>query len=253
MSQGQIIESLLSYGITRKANELFTNYLFGKKQSVCCGGEISQLEAVICGVPQGSILGPLLFLITFNDVGSVIKHSNIITYADDTVIFTSSKDKDEVKTKLQKDFLAVTKWFESKDIIVNMKKGKTECMLFGTTQKTKNKTLEITNQHQQVHNTNTYKYLGVLLDQTSALREHTEKMYKKAASRLYLLRRIRPQLTTEVAQTIFKTMLIPLFTYCSIISSNYTETKDIIKKRIKNFQKRANQIIYGVRANNLKL
>ena len=85
---------------------------------------VRQLEAVTCGVPQGSILGPLLFLITFNDSGSVIKHSKIITYTDDTVIFASSKDKDEVQTKLQEDFQAATKWFESKDLIINMKREK---------------------------------------------------------------------------------------------------------------------------------
>ena len=116
-----------------------------------------------------------------------------------------------------------------------MEKEKTECILFGTAQKINNKTLKITNHHQQVHNTKTYKYLGVLLDQTLARREHTEKTYKKAAGRSYLLRRIRTQLTTEVALTIFKKMLIPLFTCCSIISSNYTET---VEKCIKNFEKR---------------
>ncbi|MEM6812713.1 MAG: reverse transcriptase family protein, partial [Pseudomonadota bacterium] len=251
LSHSQIIESLKSYGITGKANDLFTNYLFGRKQSVCFGAEISKPEPVTCGVPQGSILGPLLFLITFNDVSSVIKYSNIITYADDTVIYVSGKNKDEVQTKLQKDFLSVTKWLDSKDLVINMKKGKTECMLFGTAQKIKNKTLEVTNNHQhRVHIAKSYKYLGVLLDQTLSLREHIDKTYKKAAGRLYLLRRIRPQLTTKVAMTIFKTMLMPLFTYCSIITSNYTNT---IEARISNFEKRAIQVIYGEIKNDPKL
>jgi len=229
LSHSQIIESLKSYGITGKANDLFTNYLFGRKQSVCFGAEISKQEPVTCGVPQGSILGPLLFLITFNDVSSVIKYSNIITYADDTAIYVSGKNRDEVQTKLQKDFLSVTKWLDSKDLVINMKKGKTECMLFGTAQKIKNKTLEITNNHQhRVHIAKSYKYLGVLLDQTLSLREHIDKTYKKAAGRLYLLRRIRPQLTT----------------------SNYTNT---IEARISNFENRAIQVIYGEIKNDPKL
>ena len=104
LSHAQIIESLTSYGVTGTENDLFVNYLFGRKQSVCYEKETSQHEAVTCGVPQGSILGQLLFLITFNDITSVLNHCNIITYADDTVIYVSGKSKDEVQSKLQAIF-----------------------------------------------------------------------------------------------------------------------------------------------------
>ena len=107
LSHSQIIESLKSYGITGKANELFINYLFGRKQSVCFGAEISQQEPITCGVPQGSILGPLLFLITFNDVSSVIKYSNIITYADDTELLVSGTTKDCFLFYISKHFQSV--------------------------------------------------------------------------------------------------------------------------------------------------
>ena len=70
--------------------------------------------------------------------------------------------------------------------------------------------------------------------------------YKKASGRLYLLRRIRPQLTVEVALTIYKTMLIPLFTYCSIISSTYTET---LNQRINSFERRAHEVIFKRKSN----
>ena len=153
LSHAQIIESLTSYGVTGTENELFINYLFGRKQAVCYDKEISKAEFVTCGVTQGSILGPLLFLITFNDIHSVLSHSNIITYADDTVIYVSRKNKDEAQSKLQADFQAVFEWFQSADLITNMKKGKTECMLFGTVQKVKNKSLIIENNSKVVSNT----------------------------------------------------------------------------------------------------
>ena len=124
LSHAQIIESLTSYGVTGTENELFINYLFGRKQAVCYEKEISKAEFVTGGNPQGSILGPLLFLITFNDIHSVLSHSNIITYADDTAIYVSGKNKDEVRSKLQADFQTVSEWFQSVDVIINMKKGK---------------------------------------------------------------------------------------------------------------------------------
>ena len=71
LSHGQIFESLSSYGIYGTERELFTNYLFNRTQSVRIGPEVSVPEKITCGVPQGSILGPLLFLITFNDINSI--------------------------------------------------------------------------------------------------------------------------------------------------------------------------------------
>ena len=242
LSHGQIVESLSSYGIYGTELELFTNYLFNRTQSVRVGPEISNPEKITCGVPQGSILGPLLFLITFNDIATVLKHSNIITYADDTVIYFSGKSKESIQDRLQSDFNAIADWMESMDLVTNMKKGKTEVMLFGTSQKVKNQSLDISYRFTKITNTTCYKYLGVKLDQNLSLSEHIKSVYKKASSRLYLMKRVRLQLTTDAALTLYKTMLIPIFTYCSIITSLYTET---VKKRISSFERRAFHIIFN--------
>ena len=242
LSHGQIVESLSSYGIYGTELELFTNYLFNRTQSVRVGPEISNPEKITCGVPQGSILGPVLFLITFNDIVTVLKHSNIITYADDTVIYFSGKSKESIQDRLQSDFNAIADWLESMDLVTNIKKGKTEVMLFGTSQKVKNQSLDISYRFTKITNTTCYKYLGVKLDQNLSLSEHIESVYKKASSRLYLMKRVRPQLTTDAALTLYKTMLIPIFTYCSIITSLYTET---VKKRISSFERRTFHIIFN--------
>ena len=97
-----------------------------------------------------------------------------------------------------------------------------------------------------VSNTVTYNYLGLKLDQSLSLREQIDITYKKVSGRLYLLRRIRPQLAVEVALTIYKTMLIPLFTYCSIISSTYTET---LNQRVNSFQRKAHEVIFKRKSN----
>ena len=131
-----------SYGIRGKEKELFTNYLFNWKQVVQFGSVLSASCNVTCGVPEGSILGPLLFLLTFNDIESVLTHSQIMKYADDTVQYVPGKSIERIEECLSGDFKAVDTWLESMDSVYNMKKGKTEAMLFSTLQKIKHHNLK---------------------------------------------------------------------------------------------------------------
>jgi len=80
LSHAQIIESLRSYGILGTEKELITNYLFNRKQTVCYNRVLSLTQPVLCGVPQGSVLDPLLFLVAFNNIGDVLRESKIVLY-----------------------------------------------------------------------------------------------------------------------------------------------------------------------------
>ena len=114
---GKNFQSLQNCGVEGIEKELFIDYLFNRKQSVRFGKEISSAHYVTCGVPQGSILGPLLFLVSFNEIGSTLRHCKIITYADDTVIYTSGKTKEIVEKALQNDFKSLAEWLERYDLI----------------------------------------------------------------------------------------------------------------------------------------
>ena len=95
-------------------------------------GVASDLWYVLSGVPQGSILGPLLFLIAYDGLSEVLSYCKIIMYADDTVIYTSDKSFSTIKSNLTQNFALVATWFEENQLIVNLRKGKTECMLLET-------------------------------------------------------------------------------------------------------------------------
>ena len=92
VSHSSLLDKLTSYGIKDFELLWFTDYLFLRKQIVEYDAVYSNTESVSVGVPQGSILGPLLFLILFNDVHKSLMHSQILIYADDTVVFTSHRD-----------------------------------------------------------------------------------------------------------------------------------------------------------------
>ena len=249
LSHSKIIENLPSYGIRGKEKELFTNYLFNRKQAVRFGSHFSASCNVTCGVPQGSILGPLLFLLTFNDIESVLTHSQIITYADNNVLYVPGKSIERIEECLCEDFKAVVSWLESMDLVCNMKKGKTEAMLFGTSQKIKRHNLKFLHRYNELPTTSTYKYLGVKLDQTLSIREHIDSSYKKASGRLNLLNRVRPHLTLEGAIQLYQSMIVPVFTYCSILTSMYTRT---FEDKVKSFEKRAARTIYNSEVVNWK-
>ena len=241
LSHAQIIENLSSYGIHGKEKDLITDYLFNRMQTVRFRQELSKPKSVTCGVPQGSVLGPLLFLLTFNDIESVLKHSKIFTYADDTVIYFQGKTKEIIENRLTEDFQLISDWLKTMDLVCNMKKGKTEVMLFGTLQKTKRQFLNIQYNFQCLSSTDTYKYLGIKLDKSLSLKDHIDSAYKKAAGRLYLLNRVRTQLTSDAALTLYKSLILPIFTYCSILTCTNTRS---FEEKLMNFEKRAARIIF---------
>ena len=98
-----------SMGISGELYSLLENYLSGRLQRVVLNGQMSTWQPVLAGVPQGSILGPLLFLVYINDLPNELK-SHAKLFADDTSLFTIVKDKNESANILNKNLLSISKW-----------------------------------------------------------------------------------------------------------------------------------------------
>ena len=98
-----LLEKLEYYGIRGTALKWFDSYLSNRKQYVRFNDTNSSIRTVTCGVPQGSVLGPLLFIIYTNDLSNCLKHAHAIVFADDTTIYESSYDQNELYNKLNYD------------------------------------------------------------------------------------------------------------------------------------------------------
>ena len=107
IGHGILLQKLPAYGIRNKELCWFTFYLFNRKQIVEVNNIRSISEPVYCGVPQRSILGPLLFILFFNDFVDHVKHSSVIKYADDTVIFLSHTDIEKIERLLNEDMESI--------------------------------------------------------------------------------------------------------------------------------------------------
>ena len=246
ISHASILNKLPNAGINGVAKEWFTNYLFGRSQQVCFNGAMSDPEPVYCGVPQGSILGPLLFLLHFNDSAKTLKHCKIVKYADDTVLFVSDKNIEIVESFLNTDVYSFFSWLKVNELIVNLKKGKTEFMVFATSQRLKklpDPPISITFNNTSIAFTTSYKYLGLTLNNTLNMTLNFQKSMKKASSRINLLRRIRYSINATTASAIYRAMIIPTLTYCPLITSFISETSN---KHLKRLEKRASDIISRV-------
>ena len=189
VSHSNLLNKLPTFGLTSTELEWFTNYLFSRSQIINFDGALSDESCVTSGVPQGSILGPLLFILYLNDIDDHLTHAEILKYADDTVLFLSGQTTSEIEVQLTEEMIGVGDWLKENDLIINLNKGKTETMVFGSSRNVRNKSLEVYFNAKVINYTTGYKYLGVLLDQAVNLNEHFDTVFKKALGRLRLLKR----------------------------------------------------------------
>ena len=110
------------YGIRDNALKWFESYLSNRKQYVTYNGISSITKTVKCGVPQGSILGPLLFLIYINDLCSVCKHTFPILFADDANLFSSGKEIKTLETNINNELSQISIWLKVNKLSLNIKK-----------------------------------------------------------------------------------------------------------------------------------
>lgn len=143
----------------------FESYLTDRQQKVSANGTESDFLGVKCGVPQGSILGPLLFLYYVNDMSaSVGSDCKLLLYADDIAILFSDENPDIISSKLSKELQSCNKWLVDNKLSLHL--GKTECILFGTKRKLKKiKEFSVTCNNHTILAQNSVKYLGIQIDQ----------------------------------------------------------------------------------------
>ena len=148
-------------------------------------------------------------------------------YADGTVIYYAHSDINVIEKVLNEEMSYLTRYLYQNELILNLKKGKTEAMVFGTAKRLSmaSKCISIKYNGKIMNNATAYKYLGNQLDRNLNLDENFEQAYRKASGRLHLLAKLRCYLIALAAMKIFDMVIMPLLTCSSIINLKLTKTQ----------------------------
>lgn len=220
IDRDRMLKKLYNYGFRETVYLWLNNYLNDRKQNVKFGDCISTDLTVELGVPQGSILGPLLFIIYVNDiVEAVSSDCKIHLFADDTVLYVSNRDINVAVNNLQKNLDNICKWLAVNRLKINV--DKTKLMILGNGaiyNKFRGRTANGINiEGELVELVESYKYLGIVVDRKLKFKDHTDYICKKISKKLGFLYRVRKFLSTWTCVLIFNTIIKPHFVYCSSV------------------------------------
>ena len=218
-----------------------SNYLSNRYQCTYANGFTSSLLPVSCGVPQGSVLGPLFFLVFVNDIQGAIDECSIKLYADDTVLYQSGVNSEEAAFKLQESVNLFANWCEINSLTINIAKTKT--VAFGSRHKVKKaKKAVIKLDGEELKQVPSYKYLGMIVDSTLNYNLHVNQVIRTVLHKLILLSKMKKYLRDDTALSIYKSMILPYFDYADVIFSKALN-KDIGK--LQKLQNRCLKICMG--------
>lgn len=233
-----LILKLKTYGVSPSALNLIDSYLKNRKQCVKVGPHISNWQDIYKGVPQGSILGPILFKIFLNDIFYFIKNSDLYNYADDNTLSYSDHDINKVISTLEDDSMTLINWFS----INKMKANPEKFQAIAIGKQTKQQNLTFTLDGNKIECESEVKLLGVTIDFQLNFNEHVSNICKKASRQLNVLKRIGTHLTKLGKLTIYYSFIMSNFNYCPLVWHFCGETNT---KKIEKIQERALRFIYN--------
>lgn len=152
-------------------------------------------------------MGPLLFILYINDMPSCICFSQVLLYADDTVLFFTAKTAIDINR--------ISSWMQENKLFLNM--SKTEYVIYGSHQRLKREdSISLSCNGSSLTKSESFKYLGVVIDQHLSFNNHIEHVVNKVSRKLGVLRRLRIFIPMAAAERLYKTMILPIFDYCDV-------------------------------------
>ena len=230
-----LLEKLNHYGIKDKSHKWFSSYLKNRKQFACINSTKSDSNYINTGVPQGSILGPLLFILYINDLPGCFNHCEVNMYADDTAFYFAHQDMDEVSDALNQDLSKVYKWLCANKLSLHV--GKTNTLLICNHQKRNflpRTELQVNLNENIISQNDHLSYLGVHIDSSINFNTHIDMLVKKVNKAIGALKYCSAFVNVETRKTLYNSLVLPHFDYCATIWSNVSSRHIIRLQRLQN-------------------
>ena len=237
-----LLSKLAHYGIRGCALEWFKSYLSNRTQFVTYNGISSASKTVKCGVPQGSILGPLLFLIYINDLANICHHTLPYLFADDTNLFKSGTDLSSMQKDINVELVGICEWLKVNKLSLNV--GKTKFMLF-TKKRKYTHNIDIKIEGQSIAETENTKFLGVIIDRQLNWKAHISHIAGKVSRGIGILIKAKYLLNKDALISLYYSFVYSYITYCCHVWGNAYPTN---LRRLIVLQKKAVRIITNVKA-----
>ena len=180
-----LLAKLDAYGFSRTSLKLMQSYLCNRQQRISINGSFSDWIELMAGVPQGSILGPLLFNIFLNDIFMFISKCNLCNYANGNTLFPTGKDLNRIRRNLEMELMILHQWFHENHMTLNP--GKCHYMVIGS----RDLSHEIMLNNNQITSSNEEKLLGIFLDSKLNLQNHIGSLCRKAGQKISTLARLK--------------------------------------------------------------
>ena len=230
-----LLEKLLYYGIQGSALELFKSYFKNRKQFVELEDTKSNLTEITTGVPQGSILGPLLFIIYINDLTSASTLFKPIIYADDTTLFTTLTTMEnsnltrDLSHNINNELTKVCEWLQINKLSLNAKK--TKFMVFHKPQKKIIiPTLEINGN--KLDSVDEFCFLGIVFDKHLSWNNHVGKISCKISQTTGVINKLKHFLPSNILQTIYNSLILPHLNYGILAWGHKNDRLFKLQKRV---------------------
>lgn len=236
-----LIEKLPNYGLSAHVVNWFKSYLNDRAHVTAVNGSRSNEQNSVCGIPQGSILGPLLFILYINDLPKYVTNVKVSMYADDTAIYYSSKDVNDIVDRMNYDLENVDNWLAKNKLSLNV--DKTHFMLIGTPQKLANvhdNVLNVKIKGSHIQRVNHCKHLGIEIDEKLMWNNQIEQVRKKVLTGLYFLRKAANFIPKHHQSMLYKSIVAPHFDYCNVVWGRCNKT---LSTKLQVLQNRAAKII----------
>ena len=234
-----LIRKLEHYGIRGSALHWFESYLTNRKQYVYINGESSQMDNITCGVPQGSVLGPLLFLIYINDLPNISSVLQFYLFADDTNIYYEADSLNKLERVINNELKKLYTWLIVNRLSLNI--DKTNFLVFHPYNKPMKQLITIKINKKAISEKDHIKYLGVILDATITWKTHIDKICKTVSRTIGVMYKIRPYVNLKILKTIYYSLIYSHLIYAIEVwgSADNTHLNHILV-----LQKRVVRMIY---------